>query len=307
MIIIILQSIGEPATQMTLNTFHYAGVSAKNVTLGVPRLKELINIAKRVRTPSVTFFVKEHLRGNANLAYERLSHALEYVTLGDLVEETTILYDPDPSTTVVSEDAEWVAIHTAVPEEGVNFDLLSPWVLRLRMSKEAMVRKSIMFREIKAAIKGIDPTLYVIENDDNATVPVLRIRMMAGMVGGGGGSTGLDGLDGMGGVGGGGGGGGGGMPVSSEEEERTLKDFEHLLLHEHPLRGIPGIRKLYMSDHKGMAWVPGAGLKPRAAESKFETEGTALGEVLAHEDVDYTRTVSNDIVEILQVCACGRA
>ena len=37
------QSIGEPATQMTLNTFHYAGVSAKNVTLGVPRLKEIIN------------------------------------------------------------------------------------------------------------------------------------------------------------------------------------------------------------------------------------------------------------------------
>jgi DNA-directed RNA polymerase II subunit RPB1 len=33
------QSIGEPCTQMTLNTFHYAGVSSKNVTLGVPRLK----------------------------------------------------------------------------------------------------------------------------------------------------------------------------------------------------------------------------------------------------------------------------
>ena len=31
------QSIGEPATQMTLNTFHFAGVSSKNVTLGVPR------------------------------------------------------------------------------------------------------------------------------------------------------------------------------------------------------------------------------------------------------------------------------
>lgn len=33
------QSLGEPATQMTLNTFHFAGVSSKNVTLGVPRLK----------------------------------------------------------------------------------------------------------------------------------------------------------------------------------------------------------------------------------------------------------------------------
>ena len=42
------QSIGEPATQMTLNTFHFAGVGSKNVTLGVPRLKEIINIAKKV-------------------------------------------------------------------------------------------------------------------------------------------------------------------------------------------------------------------------------------------------------------------
>ena len=58
------QSIGEPTTQMTLNTFHYAGVSAKNVTLGVPRLKELINVAKSIKTPSVTIFVKEHLRGS---------------------------------------------------------------------------------------------------------------------------------------------------------------------------------------------------------------------------------------------------
>ena len=41
-------SLGEPATQMTLNTFHFAGVSSKNVTLGVPRLKEVINVAKNI-------------------------------------------------------------------------------------------------------------------------------------------------------------------------------------------------------------------------------------------------------------------
>ncbi|KAG9081047.1 DNA-directed RNA polymerase II subunit rpb1 [Ceratobasidium sp. 370] len=48
------QSIGEPATQMTLNTFHYAGVSSKNVTLGVPRLKEIINVATNIKTPLLT-------------------------------------------------------------------------------------------------------------------------------------------------------------------------------------------------------------------------------------------------------------
>jgi DNA-directed RNA polymerase II subunit RPB1 len=47
------QSMGEPATQMTLNTFHAAGVASKNVTLGVPRLKEVINVAKTIKTPSV--------------------------------------------------------------------------------------------------------------------------------------------------------------------------------------------------------------------------------------------------------------
>ena len=42
---------------MTLNAFHYAGVSAKNVTLGVPRLKEIINVSKKPKTPSLTIFL----------------------------------------------------------------------------------------------------------------------------------------------------------------------------------------------------------------------------------------------------------
>jgi len=50
--------MGEPATQMTLNTFHNAGNSSKNVTLGVPRLKELINVNKVIKTPYVTINLK---------------------------------------------------------------------------------------------------------------------------------------------------------------------------------------------------------------------------------------------------------
>lgn len=45
------QSIGEPGTQMTLKTFHFAGVASMNVTLGVPRIKEIINGAKKISTP----------------------------------------------------------------------------------------------------------------------------------------------------------------------------------------------------------------------------------------------------------------
>ena len=55
------QSMGEPATQMTLNTFHSAGIASMNVTLGVPRLKEVINVAKTIKTPSLKIFLTENI------------------------------------------------------------------------------------------------------------------------------------------------------------------------------------------------------------------------------------------------------
>ncbi|KIW08901.1 uncharacterized protein PV09_00821 [Verruconis gallopava] len=48
------QSIGEPGTQMTLKTFHFAGVAGMSITQGVPRIKEIINAAKKISTPIVT-------------------------------------------------------------------------------------------------------------------------------------------------------------------------------------------------------------------------------------------------------------
>eukprot|EP00731_Ephydatia_muelleri_P030392 Em0021g915a len=74
------QSLGEPATQMTLNTFHYAGVSAKNVTLGVPRLKEIINVSKRPKTPSLTIFLKGQAAKDAERCKDVLCR-IEYTTL----------------------------------------------------------------------------------------------------------------------------------------------------------------------------------------------------------------------------------
>ncbi|KNC79596.1 hypothetical protein SARC_08015 [Sphaeroforma arctica JP610] len=49
------QSVGEPSTQMTLNTFHFAGFGAMNVTLGIPRLREILMTAsKNIKTPAMT-------------------------------------------------------------------------------------------------------------------------------------------------------------------------------------------------------------------------------------------------------------
>lgn len=48
------QSIGEPGTQMTLKTFHFAGVASMNITQGVPRIKEIINANPKISTPIIS-------------------------------------------------------------------------------------------------------------------------------------------------------------------------------------------------------------------------------------------------------------
>ena len=51
--VICAQSIGEPSTQMTLKTFHFAGVASMNITQGLPRINEIINATKKISTPII--------------------------------------------------------------------------------------------------------------------------------------------------------------------------------------------------------------------------------------------------------------
>ena len=95
--VIAAQSIGEPATQMTLNTFHTAGVSAKQMTQGIPRLIELINVSSSMKTPSMTVYSMDRGMTGAGLLCRRL----QGVFLRDIVATSEILYDPDPASSVV--------------------------------------------------------------------------------------------------------------------------------------------------------------------------------------------------------------
>lgn len=60
--------VGEPCTQMTLKTFHFAGVASMNITLGVPRIQEIINATKNISTPIIT----GKLVGPENPTYQRI-------------------------------------------------------------------------------------------------------------------------------------------------------------------------------------------------------------------------------------------
>ncbi|MCX8184303.1 MAG: DNA-directed RNA polymerase subunit A'' [Sulfolobales archaeon] len=74
------QSIGEPSTQMTLRTFHFAGVRELNVTLGLPRLIELVDAKRRPETPIMEIYLKEDYKHDLNVALE-IARKLEYTNL----------------------------------------------------------------------------------------------------------------------------------------------------------------------------------------------------------------------------------
>jgi len=60
------QSVGEPGTQMTMRTFHYAGVAELNVTLGLPRLIEIVDARKKISTPTMAIYLKRNMEPTRN-------------------------------------------------------------------------------------------------------------------------------------------------------------------------------------------------------------------------------------------------
>jgi DNA-directed RNA polymerase II subunit RPB1 len=88
--VISAESIGESPTQMTFNTFHFAGVAEKNVTLGVPRLQELIETTTNMKKPAMTVYLRGPFKESAGGA-SLVRHELEYVTLEQLVRQTPII------------------------------------------------------------------------------------------------------------------------------------------------------------------------------------------------------------------------
>ena len=230
--VVAAQSIGEPATQMTLNTFHFAGIASKNVTLGVPRLKEIINVSKRVRTPSLMVVPRAEIAQDRDLCVA-LGAELEHLTLKGLTRMTEIYFDPNPKTSVVDDDREWVEVAAELDETMLN---LSAWVLRIELSADALTARKVLLSDIRNCIlqnytdASKRDRLHVVYNDQNSPKPTIRVRVV---------------LDDD-------------VPKSLGDDVETddafLKRLENGLLNHLKLKGVDGIDKIYLRQEKRQRW-----------------------------------------------------
>ncbi|ETO12662.1 hypothetical protein RFI_24716, partial [Reticulomyxa filosa] len=289
------QSIGEVVTQMTLNTFHYAGVSSKNVTLGVPRLAELINVAQTVKTPSLTVYLRPDVACDLNKTRDILVK-LEHCTLRDIVAKSQIYYDPDPRECVVEEDREFLQYFFDFPDDDTTefLENCSPWMLRLELDRMTKEDKKIRNAEIQKAIETrFKKEVRCLASNDNAEKLILQIRLMNSLT-----STGT-------GMGGGADDGGAKEEDELMEGEDTfLRKLEENLFADIELRGVKGITKVFMRQQDKGFWDNNTGQWSKRGSEKewvLDTEGSQLLEVMAVDEVDATRTRSNHVVDMFQV------
>ena len=284
------QSIGEPTTQMTLNTFHFAGVASKsNVTRGVPRIEEILSLSSEPKNPSLTVYLKKEDELEQDRALAIMS-MLEHTKLKDLVQNVEICFDPDDLNTLINEDTTTMEQYKAfenMVDECMNISLddtneRSKWIIRMVMNPEVMLEKNITMDDIHFALKNSHgDEVSCIYSDYNSDKLVFRIRMnniksrptiKKGNA----------------------------NPLDQTDDIYILKNFQQQLLENIVIRGIKNINKVILRKIKGIVSEKNGTYSPEDIWV-LDTVGSNLIDILALDYIDSTRTFTNNIIEIYNI------
>lgn len=294
--VIAAQSICEPVTQGTLNTFHSTGQSAKNVTLGFPRAQELFNTTENPSNPTCMVYFKHHNTAVASL--HSLTDKFCSVIIEDLLESFTVISPTDykidwwqrtflelfPKPDPDDPDA---TIRDRMPD--------SYWCLRLKFNLKKLYTHKITTRKIAEDISAQYADLLTLWSP----LALGTVEIWADC-------TNINQIEGE------------RTPDLEDFDDRNSDDCRRFYMTSivtpkirgRSAGGIPGIRKLYPRKVKSNTY--GVLLRPEftaklakqptdAEEWIIDTDGTNLAKLLQMPGVDTTRTYSNDIWEIINI------
>jgi DNA-directed RNA polymerase beta' subunit len=271
--IIAAQSIGEPSTQMTLNTFHLAGVAAKsNVTRGVPRLKELLKVTRSPKAISLTIYLKKEYREDKEKAREA-AQDLELTLLRDVTTRAAIYYDPKDSQSVFEEDRDLIAFYrqfeSSTMTEEQEEEIWSKWMLRIELDRERLFGKNISMEDISFVLRQrFGDELRMIYSDFNSPRLIMRIRLPA-------------------------------LAKSGIDDLANLKKFVNRLLNGIVIRGVPGIKSVSFRQDKDYVELQ-EGTYKQVSQYVLDTDGSNFQAVMSHPLVDGRRLVSSHVHDILE-------
>ncbi|RKO94716.1 hypothetical protein BDK51DRAFT_25293, partial [Blyttiomyces helicus] len=163
---------------MTLNSFHLSGTGNKTVTTGIPRLKELINAVKNLKTPGMTISLLDPFRFDKKSA-NRIRARFEHASLSDLLESLEIFYDKDYRDSSITIDRPWMDAMNQIPDEDApEANILQPWVLRMVFCREKLSERDLSMDLISQKLLTLfGNDVFVFHSDDNHESLVLHLRI----------------------------------------------------------------------------------------------------------------------------------
>nr|WP_157864687.1 DNA-directed RNA polymerase subunit A'' [Thermogladius calderae] len=189
------QSLGEPSTQMTLRVFHYAGVREFNVTLGLPRLIEIVDARKRPETPIMEIYLEEEYKNSEEKAKE-IARRIESTLIENVAESIVInpyegaiiKLDPEMLEDKGVKISDVVAVLEALNIGEIEVDEEN-YTVRVELPEEYMdyskmekIRQKIASARIKG-VKGIKKVIiqkrgdeYVLIAEGSNLPEVMRIK-----------------------------------------------------------------------------------------------------------------------------------
>lgn len=299
------QSIGEPTTQLTLNTFHLSGVASKsNVTRGVPRIEEILRLTKNPKNPSLTVHLKPVDEADQEKA-QKFANMIEHTKLIDVVKTVQICFDPIERKTAIEEDRLLLEqfyefedmVNECLDGQEKSQQQKSKWIIRMEFDTEILLDKNITMDDIHFAIKNSSygNDISCVYSDYNMDKLVFRIRTNSSLFSKNKKKTGAS-------------------PLDQSDDIYYLKNFQDTLLNSIVLRGVYGITNVLPRKLQNMVVKDGKAEKSKDGrltkeDGKYvkkdvwilDTNGSNLLDILSLDFIDSQRTYSNDIKEVFDI------
>lgn len=276
------------------DTFHFAGVASKsNVTRGVPRIEELLSLHHPIKNPSLTIYLKPE-DGSDKQRASVIQYMIEYTKLSEIVKSIGICFDPDDMNTLIQEDKEMMSQFNefekmvdecsgvlALTEDDKTTKInRSKWVIRMEMDPEVMLEKNITMDDVNfALVNSYGSDIDCVYSDYNSEKLVFRIRMD---------NVALEGKKPK------------VNPLDQSDQIYILKNFQEQMLSSIVLRGIKNIKKVILRKVKDNLTEKAGGFVKNDIWI-LDTIGTNLLDVLGLDYINVNKTISNDVLEVLDV------
>lgn len=281
------QSIGEPTSQMTLNTKHFAGAAKKtSSTTGVPRIQELLHYSKNIKTPQMIIYFQEPYATDRSLL-NKIASNFKYLNIRQLFSSVDVYYDVGANDRLGKEiKSDNVSMPFYINNQKVDVTTL-PFVFRIKMNIEKMLDKETSLLDIKTKFvsywyKNYTNIKNLKKSDKEVISRISRCAILSN------------------------------TPSDKEQvihirfsmssfSYTIVTDFLKMVLDDVTLKGIENIDNIDIVPERKVSFDEKTGNMIDNKEFVIYTSGINYEKITQIKGVDFTRTRTNDIATVLRL------